>query len=160
MKTNNNSVADAANQTDNQPVDNNVEKNEKDSLEPVVPQPTNEIEFQFEDATEEDTFAIPLEEGVLVDFTHAKMQNGKRVKNGTQIGSKFPTVCAGGFRFPLKAVASIIKPKGNSRNDIETALRELGVRKLAEYTASKYGDDGKRIKPAYWRWGAIVSDAE
>lgn len=150
------SVADAT----NQPKTENVDKVEKDELQPVAPNPTNEITFEFEDATDKDTFAIPLEEGVIVDFSNAKMQNGKRMQKGTQIGSKFPTVCAGGFRFPLKAVASIIKPKGNSKADIEEALHELGVRKLVDYSASKYDDDGKRTKSASWRWGAMIATEE
>ena len=150
------SAVDAA----NQPQPENVDKQENDALQQVVPQPTNEITFEFEDATDKDTFAIPLEEGVIVDFSNAKMQNGKRMQKGVQLGAKFPTVCAGGFRFPLKAVASIIKPKGNSKADIEEALHELGTRKLVEYSASKYDDDGKRTKPASWRWGAIIATEE
>lgn len=150
------SVADAT----NQPKTDNVDKVEKDELQPVVPQPTNEIEFKFEDATDEDTFAIPLEEGVRVDFSNAKLQIGKRMQKGVQVGSTFPTICAGGYRFPLKAVASIVKPKGNSKADIEEALHELGVRKLVDYSASKYDDDGKRTKSASWRWSAMLEDAE
>jgi hypothetical protein len=154
-----NELKDSAVDAANQPQTENVDKNEKDELQPVAPQPDGGIEFKFEDASEEDTFAFPLEEGVRVNFANAKMQIGKRMQKGVQIGSTFPTVCAGGFRFPLKAVASIIKCKGNSKADIEAALRELGIRKLSEYVASKY-EDNKRVKPAYWRWSDMLEEAE
>ena len=178
-KTNQDAVNTANNQTQSGNVDTqkfNEAKQEIDTLRKIANTlgettnlqidkdkgatvPTPQTSFVFEDAKDNDTFALALAEGCVVDFTKAKLQNGYRVENGVKDPNPFPSVAAGGYRFPLKAVASILQPEGNSKNDIEVALRLLGKRKLREYSRGEYDQVARKYtKQTVWSWSSEMTE--
>lgn len=148
-------IKDAATAANNQPEKTNLDLDKNNGTS--VPTPTTS--FVFEDAEDNDTFALALAEGCIVDFSKAKLQKGYRVVNGVKDSNPFPSIAAGGYRFPLKAVSSILQPEGNSKSDIETALQLLGKRKLREYKRGEYDENARKyVKPTEWSWSAEITE--